>query len=190
MDTAELPKEGIYNLNVETQFITDGDSGLNLLGRFDSHLTSDSSYRVELGFGVVDFQVAGFYKWAPIPDTGNQPAMSVSGGVSLAHTSVGTGSSKKSVNDLSLRAHPIVSKKFEQQFGRLTPYASLPLGLRTADGSTDLTAQLAIGSFLKPTKFKNMSFAMEIGFDLSNTFTYFSLGFTLNMDPAEGLVFN
>ena len=58
MDTADLVEPDHYNLNVETQFITDGESGMNLLGRFDRRINDESSYRVELGFGVVDFQVA------------------------------------------------------------------------------------------------------------------------------------
>lgn len=185
MDTAELVEKGKYNANVETQFITDGETGLNLLGRFDSRLSDESGYRVEAGFGVVDFNFSGFFKWSPIPDTGKQPAMSISGGVSLARYQFGN----ETANDLSLRVHPIISKKFKMDFGDLTPYGGLPLGLRTVEGETDLVAQLTLGIQVKPDKFDYISFIGEIGFDLSEAFTYFSLGMNLLIDPEEGIRF-
>lgn len=185
MDTAELIGEDTYKANVESQIMTDGDSGINLIGRFDNRLTDDSSYRVEVGFGNVDFNVAAFYKWAPIPDTGNQPAMSVAGGVSLARFRFGG----ETANDLSLRAHPIISKRFEIEFGDLTPYGGIPIGLRTVEGDTDLTAQLSLGAHVKPNRFKKMSFVGELGFDLSEAFTYLSFGFTLDIDPDSGIRF-
>ncbi len=185
MDTADLVPEGIYNTNVETQFITDGDSGLNLIGRFDSRLDEETSYRVEAGFGTVDFNIAAFYKWSPIPDTKKQPALSVSGGVSIARYTFGN----VSANDLSLRAHPVASKKFKSDFGLITPYGGIPLGLRTVEGNTDLVAQLTIGVKAKPRRFKHMSFIGEIGFDLTDAFTFLSLGFNLAVDPDKGFVF-
>ena len=185
MDTAELVEEGKYNANVETQFITDGADGMNLLGRFDSRLSNDTSYRVEAGFGVVDFNVAAFYKWAPIPDTKSQPALSVAGGVSIARYEF----SDESANDLSLRAHPIISKKFSTDFGIITPYGGIPLGLRTVEGDMDLVAHLTLGAHIKPERFDNISFMAELGFDLAEAFTYLSLGLNLSIDPDEGIRF-
>ncbi len=185
MDTAELVEEGKFNSNIETQFITDGESGLNLIGRLDSRLTDETGYRIEAGFGVVDFNIAAFYKWAPIPDTHKQPAISISGGVSLARYKFGN----ETANDLSLRAHPIISKNFQMDFGQLTPYGGIPMGLRSVDGNTDFIAQLALGTQIKPREFKNMSFLGEIGFDLNEAFTYISLAFQLGIDPEEGIRF-
>ncbi|MCB0391853.1 MAG: hypothetical protein KDD58_11210 [Bdellovibrionales bacterium] len=185
MDTAELVDEGKYNANVETQFITDGEDGLNLLGRFDSRLSDETSYRIEAGFGVVDFNIAAFYKWAPIPDTDKQPAISVAGGISIARYEFG----KESANDLSLRVHPIISKKFKNDFGIITPYGGIPLGLRSVDGDTDLVAHLTFGSSVKPSRFDNISFMAELGFDLAEAFTYLSLGLNLSIDPDEGIKF-
>ncbi|MCB0356437.1 MAG: hypothetical protein KDD40_05490 [Bdellovibrionales bacterium] len=185
MDTAELIEEGKYNANVETQFITDGEDGMNLLGRFDSRLSDETSYRIEGGFGVVDFNISGFFKWAPIPDTNKQPALSVAGGVSIARYEFG----KESANDLSLRAHPIISKRFTSDFGVITPYGGIPLGLRTVEGDTDLVAQLTIGTRIDPRRFDNISFMAELGFDLSEAFTYLSLGMNLSIDPNKGIEF-
>lgn len=185
MDTAELIEEGKYNANVETQFITEGESGMNLLGRFDSRLTEDTGYRIEAGFGVVDFNFAGFFKWSPIPDLGKQPAMSLSGGVSIARYRFGN----ETANDLSLRVHPIISKKFNMEFGDLTPYAGLPLGFRTVEGESDLVSQLTIGVQVKPNRFDYISFVGEIGFDIDNAFTFLSLGMNLSIDPDQGIRF-
>ena len=185
MDTADLVEKDLYDAQIEGQFITDGESGLNLLGRFDGRLTEETGYRVEAGFGVVDFNLAGFFKWAPIPDTGKQPALAVSTGFSIARYKFGT----ETANDLSIRAHPIASKKFDMDFRTLTPYTALPLGLRTVEGDMDLTAQLVIGSKVKPERFENMSFIGELGFDLAEAFTYLSVGFVLSVDPEQGLQF-
>jgi hypothetical protein len=185
MDTAELIEDGHYNANIETQFITDGESGVNLIGHFDSRLNEETGYRIEAGFGVVDFNLAAFYKWSPIPDTETQPAMSISGGVSVARYTF----DKKSENDLSLRIHPIISKNFNTYLGLMTPYGGIPIGLRTVDGDMDLVAQLTLGSQLKPLRFKNMSFMGELSFDLKEAFTYIGISMNLNIDPQEGIKF-
>lgn len=182
MDTADLVPEGQYKVGAELQFITSGDSGVNALGRFDGRLNDESGYRAEVGFGVTDLQAAGYYKWSPIPDTGKQPGIALMGGLSFARNS--------SINDLSVRAIPIVSKKFRAELGDFTPYASLPISIQSIDGETNLPIQLTFGSQLKTGHFDNIVFMGEISFNLKDAFTYFSLGVVINADSENGLMFN
>ena len=182
MDTADLVPEGKYHVGAELQFVTDGDSGVNAIGRFDGRLSDESAYRAEVGFGVTDIQLAGYYKWAPIPDTRKQPGMAILGGLSFARNS--------SINDLSIRVMPIVSKKYRANMGDFTPYASLPVSIQSIDGNTTLPIQLTLGSQLKTRHFKNVVFMGEISFNLKDAFTYFSLGVVINADKENGLMFN
>lgn len=181
MDTADLPAQGKYNITAQSQFVTDGDSGINLLGHFDGRLTEDSSFRVEGGFGVTDLQAAAYYKWAPIPDTESQPAIAVLGGLSFARNN--------NVNDLSLRIVPITSKKFEVELGDITPYAALPISLQSIDSHTYVPIQLVLGGNLKTNNFQKVSFMGEVGLDLKDAFTYFSVGVLIQYDPEQGFKF-
>lgn len=181
MDTGDLLDPGHYRVGAETQFITNEDSGVNLVSRFDMGLNEDSNLRAELGFGTTDLHLGAFYKWIPIPDYEQQPAIGFSSGVVFAQYSGHT--------ELSLRFHPIVSKGFEVEFGKITPYASLPFGLRSYDDDTDVPVQLALGSDLYFSQLDLWHFKAEIGFDLSEAFTYISFGATLDFDEENGIRF-
>lgn len=178
IDTGEILDEGQYRTSLESQFITDPGDGINLVGRFDAPIDDETNWRVLLGFGETDFQLGGFVRWTPIPDLENQPAISLLGGVLYAREG-GDG-------ELSLRLHPIISKKFQLELGDLTPYASLPFGLRSYKDDTDIPLQLAIGTQFKPLSFEKISFAGEVGFDLSDAYTYFSLAAIVGFDQETG----
>ena len=181
MDTGKLLKEGHYNLGAETQFITEGDDGVNLDAKLDGPIDDEWNWRGMVGFGTTDFYLGGFVKWVPIPDFENQPAVGALIGVLYANYS--------HISALNFRFHPFVSKSFIFDFGEITPYAALPLGFRTADGDTDFTVQVALGSQFKPDAFERISFLAEIGFDIDNAFPYFSIGATLEFDEENGIEF-
>src|SRR5690606_13854627 len=106
-----------------------------------SWLSDDSNVRGIIGFGTTDFQVGGFYKWVPIPDVEGQPAIGFAAGVLYART--------EGLNDLSLRFHPLISKQYQIDWGEITPYGSIPIGIRSIDGETDVPVQAVIGAELK-----------------------------------------
>lgn len=179
--TGDMLAEDKYEAGVETQFVTSGDDGVNLVGRLDVGYNDESSFRGMLGFGVTDFQVGGFYKWVPIPDYDNQPAMGILAGAQYAKYN--------NESEVALRVHPFLSKKFEVDFGDLTPYAALPIGLRSYDGDTDLPLQLALGSRLRTDHFEKIEWMAEIGMNLSDAFTYISVSAVLEFDSESGLEF-
>lgn len=184
LDTGELLDEGDFRANVETQLITDNDDGVNLIGRFDSWFNEDSNLRGVVGFGTTDLYLAGFYKWVPYPDSDGQPAIGVSGGLAYARYEV----EDETLGELSIRIHPLVSKKFEVDVGELTPYGSLPIGMASRDGDTDFPVQLVGGVEWKTGRWDKLTFSAEVGFNVNDAFSYFSLAAQLYFDMENGLV--
>lgn len=181
MDTAELLEAGQYKITAESQFATSGDEGVNLVARFDSYFTEDSNLKALVGVGTTDFQIGGFFKWIPIPDYENQPAMGVIMGVNYARA--------EDTNDLSIRFHPLVSKKFETNFGAIVPYGAIPFGIRSRDGDNELPIQVEVGSELQLNQIQKFRFLVEVGFDVTKAFSYISFGASMNFDGETGLEF-
>ena len=181
MDTGDLIAPNKYRVGAETQFITDEDSGVNIIGRFDKGFNDEMNFKAELGFGTTDFHLGGYVKWIPIPDYENQPAIGVTSGLLFAQYD--------SETEISIRIHPMISKGFDVEFGRLTPYASAPTGLRTFDGDTDIPLQVNFGSDVYFQELQYWHFKAEVGFDVSEAFTYISFGASLDFDEENGIQF-
>lgn len=181
LTTGNLLERGQYAATGSGQFITSGDDGFNVVGMLDSGLTADSNLRAVVGFGTTDFHLGGYYKWVPIPDVDNQPAVGIMGGVVYAR--------HEQFDELSLRFHPLISKAFEVEVGDITPYASLPFSLRSVDGDFDVPLQAVVGAELKTFHYENIKFISEIGFDVSKSFTYFSIGMIVGIDQSGGVGF-
>lgn len=165
-DTADSIGQGRYKLGAELQYIANNLSGGNLIAHFDAGLDAENSLRFQIGSGSVNFQVGGFYKWAPIPDTSGQPAIAGLFGLVYANQN-GRGLT-------GLRFHPIISKKF----GNVTPYFSLPLGITFGSGSTTSPVQLVLGADWSPEFMGKLTIMGEIGAEVSNSFSYLSVGAT------------
>ena len=181
MDSGQMLGQGNYKLGAETQFITEGDDGVNVAARFDGPINDELNWKSLVGFGTTDVFVAGFIKWVPFPDTDTQPAIGLTGGVLYANF--------EDISELSLRLHPFVSKRFELEFGDLSPYLALPIGLRTADGDTDVPFQASLGAEFRPDGLEKINFVAEIGFDLNDAFPYFAFGANLQFDDENGIEF-
>lgn len=178
-ETGDLLAPDRYAVGTELQFRTSNGSGVNILGRVDGGFSDEWNYRGFIGLGDTDFQVGGHLKWVPFPDFEKQPAIGVTFGGHIASYAVGDRGSK---TEFALRTMPFISKSYEAEVGQFTPYASLPLGLRTYDEETDATVQLALGTrFIHPEMLGAHYFA-EVGFNLDNVFAYISVGanFPLN----------
>ncbi len=178
METAEVVPEGTYRLGLEPQIVFT-PSGFNLLGYFDAPVAEDRSIRVQLGVGETDFQTSFFYKWVPFPDYGNQPAIGFRSGALYARDGDNT--------YLGIQLQPIVSKKYDTDFGVFTPYASLPVGLITTKNKTTYPVQLAIGTEYDSNQLEKLFFAGEIGFDVKDASSYISASVILWIDDREGI---
>jgi hypothetical protein len=180
MDTGEILPTGQYKLGVEPQYISD-PGGLNVNSFFDAGVSEDSNIRVVAGVGSVSFNTGLFYKWVPIPDYGDQPALGIMAG--------GTWARYRNENYPSLRFHPIVSKAFEGGIGKFTPYASLPFGITAGPNKNTFPFQLVAGTDWKPTFFEKIHFMTEIGLNLNEAFSYISFAGVIYFDENEGFKF-
>ena len=182
MDTADLLDKDNYNLTIEGQLIAEDDSGVNLNAKIETSLMDEFSVNAEAGFGHIDFYGGVGLKWAPIPDLGSQPAMSIAGGIYYAVF--------EGENQLIVRAEPIISKKYDTHYGVFTPYASLPLNFTTFDNETNFATQLVIGTHFEERSISNFTFFGEIGFDISEAINYFSVGMLFKIDKQYGFIWD
>lgn len=176
MDTGELVAPGQYQVSFEPQIIFQNYSGFNAIGRFDTGINESSSVRGVLGVGTVDFEVGGFYKWVPFPDTETQPAIGGMVGVTIARVNSDT--------EYNIRFHPLVSKKLESEIGDVIPYGSIPIGITSLPDKTIVPIQLVAGAELRPLNTPNFSFFGEIGANINDAFGYISAMVTYRFDET------
>lgn len=167
-ESGELLKPEQMQAATEIQFITSGDEGINVIGRFDKGFDEESNLRFVAGAGTTDFFIAGYLKWVPFPDFEKQPAIGFSFGAQYGHY--------ESDNELALRVVPFTSKKFDTDKGEFSPYAALPFAFSNYDEDSTIPFQLALGSRYRHHDFDHFDFNAELGFDINNAFAYVSLG--------------
>jgi hypothetical protein len=167
IDTGEIIAADQYQISIEPQLVLNRYDGTNAVMRFDTGLDEASSVRGILGFGKVDFELGGMYKYVPFPDLDKQPAIGFEAGAVLARVNGGT--------EFSLRFHPLISKRFATEVGDLIPYASLPFGITSRTDQTVVPIQLGGGAEFRPLNYKNWSFFGELGINLNQSFSYLSL---------------
>lgn len=183
LDNGEILSAGHYKLTGDLQALT-SSGGLNIGTRFDIGFQDEFGARAILGAGTTDVFFGGLLKWMPVPDIEGQPAIGFNAGLLYANDG-GT-------RDLTFRFEPLVSKKFKVDDSYLTPYASLPIGLRQRDAreghnTSYVTTQLVAGSQLEIPKWKNLQFIGELGLNLDNAFSYVSVGAILYFDSENGV---
>ncbi|MFK8137177.1 MAG: hypothetical protein AB8E15_02345 [Bdellovibrionales bacterium] len=172
-----LPNDYESNFILETQVVTTGDDGFNLRGHFDQRVNESSQLRFTLGTGVNNLQAAAHYKFIPIPDFENQPAIGLIAGVTYA--------SLDGANFLGLQAKAIVSKLFESIHGPFTPYAAITTGIGISQNFDGNPSQLNIGTKFKSHKLPNYQFYAEIGSEIADSFSYFSLGLEWQFEVSK-----
>ena len=177
MDTGDLKEEGEYRILGEGQILLDSPKGFNFNGRFSTGFDVDSEIQFEAGIGSIDFYLGAFWKWVPFPDTEEQPAIGARFGVTFAEIDVnGT-----TLSTYGFNVTPLVSKKFALDFGKLSPYAGLPIGLKRNTNDTNMTLQAAVGVEWQPDEWefealKDFNFLVEYGAEIDDAFSYFTVG--------------
>lgn len=177
IDTGELVAPHAYRATLEPQFILNKIDGANGIARFATGITDESSAELVLGLGEVDFQAGANYKLIPYPDTEGQPAIGAKFGFLVAEVANDT--------EYNLRFHPLISKTFETENGALTPYGSLPLGLRVRKDTTTFPLQIAGGLEYKVSGHENLRLMTELGLNLSKAFDYISFAVAYNFDEEN-----
>jgi hypothetical protein len=168
-------------VGLEPQIRLSEGSGTNVSVFVDKGLREDLSVRAQLGAGETDFQATGSVKWVPIPDFDKQPAVGVRLDLTLGRAA-----------DTSLwaaRVAPMVSKSFEIEYGKLIPYAALPLGAVSIRSKNDTFVQLALGSEYIPEQLENFMFGAELGTNITKAFSYiaFNVTYLISSDKSSAV---
>lgn len=178
LDSGEIPAKERFRVSVAPQFIFNRYDGVNLVTQFDVPLEDGRSARGLLGFGSVDFQMGGFYKMVPFPDLDGQPAIGAMVG--------GIYSSIKGTNELSLRIHPLISKKIPTEVGDLIVYGSVPTGVTWRTGvETIVPVQAVLGTEARFLDWERFGFLAELGLNVTQSFSYFALGVSYEFDKSR-----
>jgi hypothetical protein len=171
LDNGEILAPGRYKVTGGLQALTDR-GGLNAGAIFDAGFGDEFGARGLVGIGDTDISFGGLFKWMPIPDIENQPAIGFNAGLLYAKDA--------DVRDITFRFEPLVSKKIVVNQSAWTPYASLPIGLRSRDSDassnhSDVTWQLVAGTQLQLEQWKELQFIAEIGADLDHALSHVSV---------------
>lgn len=174
LDNGEILPSGQFKLTPSFQSITDS-GGANVSARVDAGLDDEFGMRGLVGFGKTDFFLGGILKWMPVPDIEGQPAIGMNMGLVYAKYD--------DIRDATIRFEPLVSKRMNVDTTVFTPYASIPLGIRTrssdnpdVDVNTKLAWQLVVGTQLQLEQWKKMQFIGELGINLDNAPSHLSVG--------------
>ena len=138
LDNGEILDPGKFKLTGDVQALTK-NGGMNLGVTADLGLHEDYGLRALLGTGKTDFYAGGMFKWMPIPDIENQPAMGVNIGIIYGKDT--------HMTDLTFRAEPMLSKKIVLESATFTPYAALPVNVRVRNtDDPDIKEQTTMAS--------------------------------------------
>lgn len=178
-DTNNTIEAGNHKLGLEGQYIFNNIQGGNIVAHYNYGLGEGQEFKAVLGAGIVNFQLGGFYKVVPIPDTESQPAIGGFVGLLISNVSGQT--------VVGARIHPMISKifKFNDNHSTVTPYAALPLGISFGNGSTTVPLQLALGADWVPPFLENAHLITEVGFNINSAFSYFSAGLNVPFETFD-----
>ncbi|MFN7824631.1 MAG: hypothetical protein ACK5P6_04650 [Pseudobdellovibrionaceae bacterium] len=177
-ESAEILPISTYRIGAAPQFYLSDGGGLNVLGYVDAALTDSTSMRVQAGGGEIDFFAGASFKWVPIPDFENQPAIGVKIGANFGR--------EADENLTSFQLSPLVSKKVETDYGLLIPYASLSLSRTSVRGETDTGFQVVGGTeWIHPDT--HFQFGAELGLEAKDSYSYLMGWISIPLDEVKKL---
>ncbi|HEX7673796.1 MAG TPA: hypothetical protein VF412_06480 [Bdellovibrio sp.] len=177
-ESGEILPANTYQVGVEPQLLTDKNPGGNLDLFFDAPLNDSTSARLLLGGGSVDFNAFASVKWMPFPDVDKQPAMGLRVGAGVARD--------EDQNILQLQVAPMVSKKFDTDYGMSVPYLAVPFTFVNTKDDNFVATNLTVGSEFHYHEWKDVTLGGEVGLDLNKSWTYLSVFATFPFDSAKG----
>lgn len=178
-ESGEVLAPNLFQIGVEPQIITNKNSGTNFDIFFDAPINESTSARLLLGGGTIDFNSFASVKWIPFPDVANQPAMGLRIGAGLAR--------EEDENILQLQFAPLVSKKFDTEYGLAVPYVALPFTYFNTKEENYMASNLAIGSEFHYHEWQNVvTLGAEIGADLNKSHSYISVFATFPFESSKG----
>ncbi|AHI05742.1 hypothetical protein BDW_06180 [Bdellovibrio bacteriovorus W] len=177
-ESAEVLPMGQYQVGIEPQILLNKGGGSNVSVFLDTAFSESSSGRLTLGGGAVDFNANASFKWVPFPDFANQPAMGLrfSGGLTR----------DEDENVLQLQVAPLISKKFDTEYGLTVPYVALPFTYLNFKNENVMASHLAMGTEFHYVDWKDVTLGAELGVELNKTYSYISVFATFPFDGEKG----
>ncbi|NUN06022.1 MAG: hypothetical protein HUU57_09685 [Bdellovibrio sp.] len=177
-ESGELPAPGKYQFGIEPQLLTNHGGGANVNVFVDTALNDATSARFTMGAGSVDFNAFASVKWMPFPDVDQQPAMGFRLGAGLARD--------EGENLLQVQVAPIVSKKFDTEYGLTVPYLAVPFTFLNTKESNTTASHVAIGSEFHHPDWNQMILGGEVGIELNKAYSYISIFATFPFESSKG----
>ncbi|MBO9667392.1 MAG: hypothetical protein J7501_11345 [Bdellovibrio sp.] len=178
-ESGEVLPSNLFQVGVEPQILTNKDSGANFDVYFDAPVSDSTSARFLIGGGTVDFNAFASFKWVPFPDVANQPAMGLRMGAGVARN--------EDENILQLQVAPLLSKKFDTEYGMSVPYLALPFTFLNTKEENYVATNLTVGSEFHYHEWKDVvTLGGEIGIDLNKSYTYISVFATFPFESSKG----
>lgn len=160
------------------QGVLNGNDGINMAGHFDIGINDSTEVLLEAGTGATDFFGSLKFKYVPFPDYQRQPAI----GFILGTTVLSEGGDSTTFINLKTLA----SKRFDTDFGPMTPYAALSLNLALSKSYKEDPLHLIVGGKYAPPDWPNTFIHAEIGLDVADAFNYIAGYVTYEFDsPRE-----
>lgn len=177
-ESGELTKPYQYRIGASPQFLTNEGGGMNVQAFLDAGWSDEIASRFSFGVGKVDFNLSGSLKYVPFPDVDQQPAM----GIRLT----GYFARQGSENVTTMQIAPLVSRKFDSDYGLWIPYTALAFNVGTFKDKGGLGTNFVIGSELKHPDAERFLFAAEVGFNLKDSFSWVAGFVSIPFDSQSG----
>ena len=177
-ESGEVLAPGKYQVGVEPQLLTNKGGGANFVVFFDTSINDSTSARILMGAGAVDFNAFASVKWMPFPDVENQPAMGLRVGAGLARD--------EEENLLQLQVAPLVSKKFDTEYGLSVPYFAIPFTYLNTKEENVVATNLAVGTEFHYVDWTGVTLGAELGVDLNKSYSYVSIFATFPFESQKG----
>lgn len=177
-ESGEMLPANTYQVGLEPQLLTNKNSGGNLNIFIDGPVNDSTSARLLLGGGSVDFNAFASVKWVPFPDVDRQPALGLRLGAGLSRIN--------SDNIVQLQAAPLLSKKYNTDYGLAVPYFALPFTFNNTKSENFVATNLSVGSEFHYHEWKAVTIGGEIGLDLNKSWSYISIFATFPFESSKG----
>lgn len=177
-ESGELVPQGKYQVGVEPQLLTNKGGGANVNVFIDTAVSESSSARISMGAGAVDFNAFASFKYIPFPDVENQPSMGFRAGAGIARD--------EEQNLLQLQFAPLVSKKFDTEYGLAVPYLAVPFTFLNTKEENLVATNLSIGSEFHYVDWDQVTLGAEAGVDLNKSYSYISIFATFPFESQKG----
>lgn len=177
-ESGELIAPGKHQVGIEPQFLLNRNGGANFNLFLDTLVNESTSARITMGAGAIDFNAFASAKWMPYPDVDNQPAMGLRGGVGIARD--------EEENILQAQIAPMVSKKFDTEYGMTVPYLAVPFTFLNTKEENLVATNLTIGSEFHSVEWNDVTLGGELGIDLNKSYSYISFFATFPFESQKG----